>query len=244
MTIDSFNGLRVNNELLVSKAGPSNTLWFMTIILSTDSSSLSKRGLELLSMGSPFFDVLWPVIFSMADQKTRNTLHVASRYFRRMWKRQCMHAHSVQAKEEYKEILAKTEHPVPSEFRLNLSVENELWYSWSANEADFYVHWNFEEFCRLADIDIFHGYGLGQNQGYIFVSRTGDLTVRIQRIPRAMISGEEYFEFNVHRLGCTGERKKAKKLEEWWMSHCTWQQMRRGCRILYTSNRDELGELF
>ncbi|KAK7473178.1 hypothetical protein VKT23_001277 [Stygiomarasmius scandens] len=180
----------------------------------------------------------------MADQSTKNTLHITASYFRGMWTRRLVHAHSIQAKREYEQICAQEGQSISSEFYLDLSTEAKEWYSWGAVGADFYAHWNFEAFCELADIDVKHCCHLEHGRGWVFISRTRDVTLRVQRMPQTVIWGEEFFEFDVHMLGCTGERTKATRLEEWWMKHCVWQKMTRGRRVLWKPNENGVHELF
>ncbi|KIJ26094.1 hypothetical protein M422DRAFT_272872 [Sphaerobolus stellatus SS14] len=147
--------------------------------------------------------------------------------------------------------------PIPDirPYSLNLDpyrADGPLWYEWGlkARKSIFESMELFNAFCAVADVDpasesvvqyseekfswtrIAMGYAWRiVPRGYCFVSRGGDLTFTCAFDPRV---GKPRW-WPSHRLcmdymGCTGERGKCLRLEEWFRENCGFLEISVGCR--------------
>ncbi|KAL0952969.1 hypothetical protein HGRIS_007180 [Hohenbuehelia grisea] len=220
-------------------------------------SDLGPKARSLLSMDSPFFDALWPLIFELADAETQDALHLVHPYFKRMWDRADVLHKSEAAQAEYRTVVEKrkypedcrlpfpssshTTSPATSKSSPSLNAASTApdapatfpdvpWYAFGAYKSGFGSLEGYHEFCVLADVDPSSGTRVDPDddeEGYVFLSRTRDLTFTTLNDPLAdQVFGAGY----VHWFSCTGEREKVLKLEKWWMENGDSSEVERGTR--------------
>ncbi len=208
----------------------------------------SRRLIEALSTGSPFWDVLWPNIIAQAYepcqeyQITERNLGQTCREFRLIVKRITAKRDSDIIKENWKQTREwEADYTEPSNL-LQLDPDSPLphWHAWGADKAGFVSPNRFKEFCQLAGIeDPYNAPGavewyrkdkfketFGEDDpGYSFLSSNGDLQFECHRDPREPGGGG-----NAGCFGCTGEYTKAKMLESWFTQNCEWDEVCSGTR--------------
>jgi hypothetical protein len=193
-----------------------------------DTLDFSRSAVAILSINSPFFDALWPVIFELADDETQDILHLTHRYFKSMWDCIDVRRKSDHAKAEY-DIITSQNH-YPPEARLTCPAP--VWYAWGVYKADFNSKDQFKKVYAIAGVDPASGQMVdseNEDKGWVFLSRDRDVTFTIMQHPLA--DGQGFLgKGYVHQFGCTGERDKALQLEEWWLDGGSCSEVWRGDR--------------